>query len=241
MIVLIGPNLTLHERQPDGTRSALLGGLRSGRSARRHAPKRFNCRVRGIGREDASSASGSGPTSAVLAWYGGRVGAGRSLGPGLTSESADAARAVLRDDLSAGPQVNGIRCRSDLPGLGRGRFTAPAPSGRVPSLHQRKEMALTIVETLITGGVDTHADVHGAGSGRRAARRRGVPRHPGRLRPAAELAERVRGRLPGPHRGHRQLRRRPSAPRRHRRHPGRRGRPLRPPGPAPARQIRPVN
>ena len=27
------------------------------------------------------------------------------LGPGLTSDSADAVRAVLRDDLSAGPQV----------------------------------------------------------------------------------------------------------------------------------------
>jgi len=42
-----------------------------------------------------------------------------SLGPGLTSDSADAVRAVLRDDLSAGAQVYGTcqRCRSDLPGL----------------------------------------------------------------------------------------------------------------------------
>ena len=73
-----------------------------------------------IGREDVGSASGSGPASAVLAWYRRRVG---GLGPGLTSESADAARAVLRDDLSAGPQVYGTRqrCRPDLPGLGRGQ------------------------------------------------------------------------------------------------------------------------
>jgi hypothetical protein len=43
----------------------------------------------------------SGPASPVLRWYGHRVG---SLGPGLTSESADAVRVVLRNDLSAGIQ-----------------------------------------------------------------------------------------------------------------------------------------
>ena len=53
-----------------------------------------------FGREDVDSASG--PASMVLTWYGRRVG---GLGPGLTSESADAARVVLRNDLSAGPQV----------------------------------------------------------------------------------------------------------------------------------------
>jgi hypothetical protein len=53
-----------------------------------------------IGRETVDSASG--PASPVLTGYGRRVG---SLGPGLTSDSADAVRAVLRDDLSAGPQV----------------------------------------------------------------------------------------------------------------------------------------
>ena len=42
--------------------------------------------------------SASGPASPVLAGYGRSVG---SLGPGLTSDSADAVRAVLRDDLSA--------------------------------------------------------------------------------------------------------------------------------------------
>ena len=42
---------------------------------------------------------------------------------------------------------------------GRG-FTDPGGQ-RVPSLNHRKGMALTIVETrAITGGVDTHADVH---------------------------------------------------------------------------------
>jgi hypothetical protein len=59
----------------------------------------------------------SGPASPVLTGYGRRVG---GLGPGLTSNSADAVRAVLRDDLSAGPQgFNGTcqRCRSDLPSL----------------------------------------------------------------------------------------------------------------------------
>jgi hypothetical protein len=46
--------------------------------------------------------SASGPAFPILTEYGHRVG---SLGPGLTSESADAVRAVLRDDPPAGPQV----------------------------------------------------------------------------------------------------------------------------------------
>ena len=68
----------------------------------------------GIGRETVDSASG--PASPVLTGYGHRVG---SLGPGLTSESADAVRAVLRDDLSAGPQVywHPPAVPADLPGL----------------------------------------------------------------------------------------------------------------------------
>jgi hypothetical protein len=53
-----------------------------------------------FGRETVDSASG--PASPVLTGYGRRAG---GLGPGLTSDSADAARAVLRDDLSAGSQV----------------------------------------------------------------------------------------------------------------------------------------
>jgi len=53
-----------------------------------------------IGRETVDSASGA--ASLILTELGRSVG---SLGPGLTSESAEAVRAVLRDDLSAGPQV----------------------------------------------------------------------------------------------------------------------------------------
>ena len=52
-----------------------------------------------IDRESVGSASGA--ASPMLIWRGRMV---RSLGPGLTFESADAARAVLRNDLSAGSQ-----------------------------------------------------------------------------------------------------------------------------------------
>jgi len=50
-----------------------------------------------------------------------------SLGPGLTSESADAARAVLRSTCRPGPAPGTHRrCRSDLPGLDqRPGFTGP--------------------------------------------------------------------------------------------------------------------
>jgi hypothetical protein len=51
----------------------------------------------------------------------------------------------------------------DLPVLcKRPGLTGPAASGCVPSLNLRKGMAMTIVEDkrAITGGVDTHADVH---------------------------------------------------------------------------------
>src|SRR5437016_2048484 len=57
------------------------------------------CRNR-IGREDVDECFR--PCFPAFARWGRSVG---SLGPGLTSESADAARAVLRDDLSAGSQV----------------------------------------------------------------------------------------------------------------------------------------
>jgi hypothetical protein len=53
-----------------------------------------------FGRETVDSASGA--ASLILTGQGRSVG---SLGPGLTSDSADAVRAVLRDDLPAGPQV----------------------------------------------------------------------------------------------------------------------------------------
>src|SRR6266704_159598 len=54
------------------------------------------------------------------------------------------------------------RCRSDLPGLDRGRGSqVRRPAGACHPFNQRRGMALTIVETrAVTGGVDTHADVH---------------------------------------------------------------------------------
>ena len=119
-----------------------------------------------FGRETVDSASG--PASPVLAGYGRKVG---SLGPGLTSDSADAVRAVLRDDLSAGPQVYGTRrrCRSDLPGLcKRPGFTGPTlsrPAARSSDLAR-----------IVPTGPDTRAQTpaqHRAGA---AIRHEGLPR-----------------------------------------------------------------
>ena len=80
------------------------------------------------------------PCLVVLGWCGRSVG---GLGPGLTSESADAVRAVLRTTCRPGPRFSGThrRCRSDLPGLGkRPGFTGPTASGCVPSLNLEKGM-----------------------------------------------------------------------------------------------------
>ena len=83
--------------------------------------------------------SASGPASPVLTGYGRRVG---NLGPGLTSDSADAARVVLRNDLPAGSQfflatvgIAGLICLAWIRGQG---FTGPTASGCVPSLNLRK-------------------------------------------------------------------------------------------------------
>jgi hypothetical protein len=100
--------------------------------------------------------------SPVLTEYGRRVG---GLGPGLTSESADALSGCPANDSSAGSQVffgNCRRCRPDLPGLcKRPGFTGPAASGCVPPLQPEKRDGMTIVETrAVIGGVDTHADMH---------------------------------------------------------------------------------
>jgi hypothetical protein len=75
--------------------------------------------------------------------------------------------------------------------------------------------------------------------GRRAARRRGVPGQPGRLRPSARLPGRVRDRRPGRHRGDRQLWRGPGPAHHRGRRPGRGGGSLGPPGPPSAGQVRP--
>jgi hypothetical protein len=73
-------------------------------------------------------------------------------------------RAVLRDDLSAGPQVPGTHRRAALtcPACARGRGSqAGQPAGARLPFNVREGTALPIVETrAITGGVDTHADVH---------------------------------------------------------------------------------
>ena len=69
------------------------------------------------------SASGTA-SPLVLTWASGQW----PLGPGLTSDSADAVRVVLRNDLPAGVQVPGTcrGCRSDLPCLDkRPGFTGP--------------------------------------------------------------------------------------------------------------------
>src|SRR5256714_3191107 len=157
---------------------------RTGPSARAQAETTDQLASQVIGRESVGNASG--PASPILTEYGRRVG---SLGPGLTSESADAVRAVLRDDLSAGSQVftaptsgAGLICPAWTRGLG-----FPGPTGqRVRAIPQpQKGMAVTIVEEArpITGGGDTHADTHVAAaldSVRRLLRVRGVPPPPAR-------------------------------------------------------------
>ena len=190
-----------------------------------------------MGREDVGSASG--PASLALTWRGRRAG---GLGPGLTSESADAARAVLRNDLPAGPRFYGThrRCRSDLPGLGKRPGFTGSGGQRVRAIPQPQERDdVTIVETrAITGGVDTHAGRPRrgrAGSDRRAARRAGVPGNAGRICPAAGLAGRVRDGMPGRDRRDRQLRRRPGPSHGRRGCAGGGGGPQRPAGPAPGR------
>ena len=89
-----------------------------------------------FGRETVDNASG--PASPILTEYGRRVG---SLGPGLTSDPADAARAVLRDDPSAGSQVfwhpPALPVRSAWPGQEAGVHRSDGQRVRaIP--HQRK-------------------------------------------------------------------------------------------------------
>jgi len=98
-------------------------------------------------------------------------------------------------------------------------------------------MALTIVETrAITGGVDTHADVHVAAALDPIGGLLGVQEFPVTLAGCARLLEWLGGfgTVCLADRGHRQLRRRPGPPRDSRRCPGRGGGPLGPPGPSPS-------
>ena len=131
----------------------------TGRSERGIAQEGHGNQPSRIGREDVDECFG--PASVGLAWCGRRVG---GLGPGLTCESADAAGCLANRSVGRVPGFFGThrRCRSDLPGLGkRPGFTARRPAGAChPSTT--KGMAMTIVEDAraITGGVDTHADMH---------------------------------------------------------------------------------
>ncbi len=120
-------------------------------------PQLIQTRRARFGREDVGSASGSGPASAVLVWYGRRVG---SLGPGLTSESADAARAVLRDDLSAGP-------RSMAPASGADLICLAWEEAGVHSSGGQRARAIPSPEK--RDGIDHRRDTH-------HHRRRGHPR-----------------------------------------------------------------
>src|SRR6266851_1651568 len=106
--------------------------------------------------------SASGPASPVLRWFGRRVG---GLGPGLTSYSADAVFGLSCDRfVGRVPRFSGTHRRAGLICLAcaRGRGSrVRRPAGACHLFNQRKEMAMTIVETrAITGGVDTHADTH---------------------------------------------------------------------------------
>jgi hypothetical protein len=101
--------------------------------------------------------SASGPASplpALLPWFwpGAGVVSG-ALGSGLTSESADAARAVLLTTCRAAPSLLGT-CRSDLPGLGKRPGFHRSDGQRVRAIPQPQEgMKVTIVETpAIAGG-----------------------------------------------------------------------------------------
>jgi len=81
------------------------------------------------------------PTQALLHWFRGGSGVVSGLGPGLTSDPADAARAVFPAACRPGPSPGIHRCcRSDLPGLcKRPGFTGPAASGCVPSLNCERD------------------------------------------------------------------------------------------------------
>src|SRR5258707_7850512 len=96
-----------------------------------------------------------------MTWRGGMV---KGLGSGLPSDSADAIRAVLLTICRPGP---GFLAPTGAAGLiclaweEAGVSQVRRPAGACHPCNQRREMALTIVETrAITGGVDTHADTH---------------------------------------------------------------------------------
>jgi Transposase len=115
--------------------------------------------ARRFGREDVDSA----PALLPRVFCGAGVGSG--LGPAWTESNRPTPHravwiTICRPDPGFGTHR---RCRSDLPGLcQRPGFTGPGGQ-RVRAIPQpQKGTAMTIVEDrrAITGGVDTHADVH---------------------------------------------------------------------------------
>src|SRR5258708_9707700 len=108
--------------------------------------------------------SASGPASPVLRWFGRRVG---SLGPGLTSYSADAVFGLSCDRfVGRVPRFSGTHRRAGLICLaweeaGVHRIRRPAVACHL--FNQRKEMAMPILETrAITGARDPTPHSHGA-------------------------------------------------------------------------------
>jgi hypothetical protein len=117
--------------------------LRTGHSACRHPGGRPSCQPLRVGRESVGSASC--PASLALTWRGRRVG---GLGPGLTSESADAVRVCPANRFVG--RVPGFcgthrRCRSDLPGLDQRPGFHRSDGQRVRAIPQpEKGMTVTI-------------------------------------------------------------------------------------------------
>src|SRR6266568_4425265 len=106
--------------------------------------------------------SASGPASPVLGECGRRVG---NLGPGLTSYSADAVFGLSCDRfVGRDPRPSGTHRRAGLICLAweeAGVHRIRRPAGACHPFNQRREMAVTIVETrAITCGAGTHADTH---------------------------------------------------------------------------------
>jgi hypothetical protein len=130
------PPETPHVRRGFSLRHLAAGPPRTGGYGRPSwSISRWPC-PRRLGREDVSSASG--PASLVLTWWGRSVG---GLGPGLTSESADAARAVLITICRPGPRFMAPTGAAGLICLAwaRGRDSqVRAASECVPSLNLRK-------------------------------------------------------------------------------------------------------
>ena len=100
---------------------------------------------------------------------------------------------------------------------------------------------MTTLPRQITGGVDTHLDVHVAAALDERGALLGVESfddHTSRLRQAPDLAAELRHRRAPGRRGHRLLRGRPDPAPPLRGHPSGRGRPAQPAAPSPAREVR---